>query len=281
MGSKSITGIVTWLKGWFFTKTEINTKEQALQSQINNKASQADLNTLSSNLNNKLDASAYVVDELLDSSSTNPVQNKVITSALSSKSNTNHRHSTSDVRSTNVLSNLGLGSNTTQTDINAAIDTAIGNLIGADILKVVTTLPTASASTQNALYLLSSNGQYDIYITIEDNGSYSWEELDDDVLSDLSVDWSDIENKPTTFPPSTHTHYASQVTDPSSHSGMGSSANASQQAINTAISNTLNRKLNYDGVFKTATSSQLDGLTDAGIYLITDTNDILIVRGAA
>lgn len=49
--TKTITGIVAWLKGWFFDKDEITSKEQALQSQINNKASQSDLNTTNSNIN--------------------------------------------------------------------------------------------------------------------------------------------------------------------------------------------------------------------------------------
>ena len=312
MTSKTITGIVSWLRGWFFTKEEIVQKEGALQTQINNKASQSDFNTLSSNVANKLDASDYVVDSALSDSSTNPVQNKVINTALSGKASSSHTHYTDDVevpqqfpnigtsqgdsqtevngaidtilgtintslsgkadgshshgyitsggrvgstankplittasglvttgsfgtsentfcqgndsrlsdartplahnqasstiREGSALANIGTSANATQHVINSAIDTAIGNLTGADILKVVTTLPTASASTMNALYLLSSNGQYDIYITIEDDGSYSWEKLDDDVLSDLSIDWSDIENKPSTFTPSSHTH---------------------------------------------------------------------------
>lgn len=213
MTSKTITGIVTWLKGWFYTKDEITTKENALQTQINNKASQSDLNTLSSNVANKLDASDYVVDSALSDGSTNPVQNKKITEAVVALSNSltgkapiSHSHTSAKVTESTALSNIGTSANATQHDVNTAIDNIIGNLTGADIIKVVTTLPTASASTQNALYLLSGNGQYDIYITIESSGSYSWEKLDDDVLSDLSIDWSDIENKPSTFTPSSHTH---------------------------------------------------------------------------
>ena len=95
--SKTISGIVTWLKGWFYTKDEITTKENALQTQINNKASQSDLNTLSSTVNGKLDASDYVVDSALSSSSTNPVQNKVINSALSGKANSSHTHTKSNI----------------------------------------------------------------------------------------------------------------------------------------------------------------------------------------
>ena len=206
MADKTITGIVTWLKGWFYTKDEITTKENALQTQINNKASQSDLNTLSSTVSGKLDASDYVVDSALSDSSTNPVQNKAINTALNNKANSTHSHTTANVTEATALSHIGTSANATQHDVNTAIDTLIGNLTGAEIIKVVTTLPTASASTMNALYLLSSNNQYDIYITVENNGSYAWEKLDDDVLSDLSIDWSDIENIPSSFTPSSHTH---------------------------------------------------------------------------
>ena len=213
MTSKTITGIVSWLRGWFYTKDEITTKENALQTQINNKASQSDFNTLSSNVANKLDASDYVVDSALSDGSTNPVQNKKITEAvvalnnsLTGKAPINHSHTSAKVIEYTALSNIGTSANATQHDINSAIDTAISNLTGAEIIKAVTTLPTASTSTMNALYLLSSNGQYDIYITVQNGSSYAWEKLDDDVLSDLSIDWSDIENKPSTFTPSSHTH---------------------------------------------------------------------------
>ena len=164
MADKTISGIVTWLKGWFYDKDEITTKENALQTQINNKASQSDLNTLSSTVSGKADSV--------------------------------HTHSSTDVTEASALSNIGTSANATQSAINSKLDTIVGNLTGADIIKVVTALPTASASTMNALYLLSSNSQYDIYITVENSGSYSWEKLDDDVLSDLSIAWSDVNNRP-------------------------------------------------------------------------------------
>jgi len=164
MADKTITGIVTWLKGWFYDKDEITTKENALQTQINNKASQSDLNTLSSTVSGKADSV--------------------------------HTHSSTDVTEASALSNIGTSANASQHTINQSIDNIIGNLTGADIIKVVTALPSASASTMNALYLLRSNSQYDIYITTESSGSYSWEKLDDDVLSDLSIAWSDVTGRP-------------------------------------------------------------------------------------
>ena len=174
MADKTITGIVTWLKGWFYDKDEITTKENALQTQINNKASQSDLNSLSSTVSGKADSV--------------------------------HTHSSSDVVESNALTHIGTSANATQHDVNSAIDSIIGNLTSAELINVVTTLPTASASTMNALYLLRSNSQYDIYITVENSGSYAWEKLDDDVLSDLSIAWNDITGKPSSFTPTSHTH---------------------------------------------------------------------------
>lgn len=287
MADKTITGIVTWLKGWFYDKDEITTKENALQTQINNKASQSDLNALSSTVSGKLDASAYVVDSALSSSSENPVQNKVINTALSNKANSTHSHTTANVTEASALSHIGTSANATQHDVNTAIDSIIGNLTGAEIIKVVTTLPTASASTMNALYLLSSNSQYDIYITVENNGSYAWEKLDDDVLSDLSIDWSDINNIPSSFTPSSHTHgqisndgkitstavtvasgdnivitdasdssivkrvatiLSTHMKHSSALSNIGTSANATQSTINTNINTKLGNKANKSQV---------------------------------
>lgn len=164
MADKTISGIVTWLKGWFYDKDEITTKENALQTQINNKASQSDLNSLSSTVSGKADSV--------------------------------HTHSSTDVTEASALTHIGTSANATQSAINSKLDTIVGNLTGADIIKIVTTLPTASASTMNALYLLRSNSQYDIYITVESSGSYAWEKLDDDVLSDLSIAWSDVTGRP-------------------------------------------------------------------------------------
>lgn len=204
MADKTISGIVTWLKGWFYDKDEITTKENALQTQINNKASQSDLNSLSSTVSGKADSV--------------------------------HTHSSSDVVESNALTHIGTSANTTQSEINSKLDTIVGNLTGADIIKIVTTLPTASASTMNALYLLRSNSQYDIYITIENSGSYSWEKLDDDVLSDLSIAWGDITGKPTTFTPTRHSSTANTY-------GIGTD---SEYGHNKVIDN-LNQSENHNG----------------------------------
>ena len=72
------------------------------------------------------------------------------------------------------------------------------------------TLPTASASTMGKIYLVAITGSgtnnYAEYVTVKDGSNYSWEKFGEVSGSGLSVDWSDITSKPSTYPPSSHTH---------------------------------------------------------------------------
>ena len=202
------------------------------------------------------------VDSSLSSSSSNPVQNKVINTALSGKASSSHSHgnitnagavgstankplitttngvvttgsfgtsantfcqgndsrlsdartptahnqASSTITEANALSNIGTSSGATQSAINSAIDTKIGTLAQIDAVQVVTTLPTASATTMGGLYIINENSKVNVYYTEEDSGSYSWHKMDTDILDELSIDWSDITNKPSSFTPSSHTH---------------------------------------------------------------------------
>lgn len=155
--------IVTWLKQWFYTESEIDTITGGLQSQINNKAN-------SSSLNGKADK-------------TNGASQITDTSANSY---------------TNISTSLTTSSS--QADINSAINTKIGTLMGIDWIQVVQTLPTASASTMGKLYLVAVSGSGDNnfkeYVTVENSGAYTWEKLGEISGSGLSVDWADITGKP-------------------------------------------------------------------------------------
>lgn len=108
----------------------------------------------------------------------------------------NHNHSDLDIRTNSALPNLGLLDDEKQTNVNLAIDRAIGYLSSIKAIEVVSTKPTASSSTMGKLYIISENNKVNVYYTEESNGSYSWHEMDADILDDLSMDWSDIENKP-------------------------------------------------------------------------------------
>ena len=124
------------------------------------------------------------------------------------------------VTDSTAYSNIGSSANATQSDINSAINTVIGNLTGLKAYEVTSDKGTASASTMGKLYIEVGSDTTDVYYTVEDNGSYGWESLDTDILDNLSIDWDDVANKPSlfsgsyndlsdkpsSFTPSSHTH---------------------------------------------------------------------------
>ena len=66
---------------------------------------------------------------------------------------TSHTQASSTITDSNTYSHIGNAS-ATQESINSAIDTAIGNLQSINAIEVVTTKPTASASTMGKLYIV-------------------------------------------------------------------------------------------------------------------------------
>lgn len=103
-----------------------------------------------------------------------------------------------NANSYNHIGNLSSGA--TQQDINSAVNSVIGALKGVEFIKVTTNKGTASADTMNKLFIDISGTTTDIYYTksVTTNGTttYAWEKLEDNILEDISVDWSDIQNKP-------------------------------------------------------------------------------------
>ena len=93
------TNLLTWLKTKVYVKNEIDTKLQN-KSDTNHTHTTATVSAngfLSKEDKSKLDgiateANKTVVDSSLSSSSTNPVQNKVVNSALNGKANSSHTH---------------------------------------------------------------------------------------------------------------------------------------------------------------------------------------------
>lgn len=293
-------------------------------------------NDFTSTLKTKLDsietgANKTVVDNSLSSTSSNPVENKAVNSALDGKSPVkhdstgtnygigttasyghnktinnlnslsyvdgeslsayqgkvlkdsvdNHTQNTTRVTETSSLANIGTSSNATQHSINVAINTILGNLQSLNAIEITTTLPTPSVSTLGKLYIIDEDNKVNVYYT-ENTGNnsnpvYNWHKMDADVLDELSVNWSDVKNKPLSFTPSNHSHgnilndgsissnavssisltqqpvvrnsqdekiyvsniYNSYVQDQNNHSNIGSSANATQETINSKIDNAL------------------------------------------
>lgn len=98
------TNLLDWLKTKVYVKNEIDTKLQN-KSDSNHTHTTATVSAngfLSKEDKSKLDgiateANKTVVDSSLSSSSTNPVQNKVVNSALNRKSNTGHEHTSDEI----------------------------------------------------------------------------------------------------------------------------------------------------------------------------------------
>ena len=294
-----LNGIVTWLKGWFYDKSEVNTY---LNAKANKNLTNANMNVVTDSSGDITTEAKPVIPDVsgfIDTagrclnksgttinhdtyiSSTNIALFRKIkydqsghitgTANVSATDLPTHTHIASEVSDDNAHSNIGIDAHSSQSAINTAIDTAIGNLQSIKAVEVVSALddPVTEAN-MGKLYIISENSKINVYYAVRSgtspNYSYSWHKMDADILDELSIDWSDVQNKPSTFTPSSHTHGnlqndgtignsankviitgsggsltavstigATNVADVNAHSNIGTSASATQGAINTAI----------------------------------------------
>ena len=120
------------------------------------------------------------------------------------------------IKSDSELVNLRVSASTNLNSVLGSIDTAIGNLSSIQAIQIVTTLPTASSSTMGKLYIISENAKVNVYYTEQSgtgsSATYSWHKMDTDILDELSINWSDIQNNPfssaspSDYATSSHTH---------------------------------------------------------------------------
>ncbi len=73
------------MERWFALISYVDNEIQDAKSEV--------ISQITAQLNNKLNKSEYVIDTAINSTSTNPVQNKVINTALGKKANSSHTHS--------------------------------------------------------------------------------------------------------------------------------------------------------------------------------------------
>ena len=127
-----------------------------------------------------------VVDTIADSNM-NAVTSNAVHDGLALKANTGHTHSASEVLDSTAHTNLETAANATQAAINSAIDTKIGSLLSIELITIVDSLPTASASTMNKMYLVAESSSktqdnYEIFITVRSGSAgsytYAWEKVD-------------------------------------------------------------------------------------------------------
>ena len=111
-----------------------------------------------------------------------------------------------------------------------AVYDAIHAIPSPEFVEITSNKGTASASTMKKFYVEVGNNKRDVYYTEENNGSYSWHKLDTDILDDLSIDWEDIQNKPSTMTPTSHTDsngaYGKATTSVWGHTKLNSATNS-------------------------------------------------------
>ena len=238
MADINIDGIVTWLKGWFYDKSDVDTianskanlnQGQANKNVVTNGSGEItveDKPVIPTDISNLTDTTGVIPTDVSDLTDTNNTaftpkahshgqitsdgkitstavtvasgDNIVITDASdSSKIKRVTNLLASHIKDSSAYTHIGTSANATQSDINSAIDTAISNLSSIQAIQIVTTLPTASSSTMGKLYIISENSKVNVYYTEQNGTSYSWHKMDTDILDELSIDWADVQNKPT------------------------------------------------------------------------------------
>ena len=383
--SKDISGIVAWLKNWFYDKTEINgfitTLNNSINSKLNKNLTEANkqlvtdgsgqvvlankptvpINTSDlvndgesgvdtyvemGDLSNVATSGSYNdltnkptipdVTNLIDTAGTglsktgttlnhsnsvtaqsSAVFKKITydgqghitgTANVGSSDLPSHTHEAIDVVDVDFIAYTNINpSNDRQSDINSAIDTAIGNLQSIKAIEVVSTLPTASSLTMGKLYIISENSKVNVYYTQQSGSSYSWHKMDADILDELSIDWSEIENNPfnsstpSSFANASHTHGeitndgkignsankviitgtggsltavstigATNVADVNAHNNIGSSASANQGAINTAIDTAIGNK--QGKIYFITTTPAFSDYNEGDVVISSQTN---------
>lgn len=134
---------------------------------------------------------------------------KLTKDSLDGKANTTHSHTATEVTDSNANQYTYIGdlsSNATQQAINNAINTAFSNMSGLNAIVITSDKGTPSASTMGKLYIVNENQKVNVYYTEKNGNTYSWHKMDVDMLDEYVVNWSDVQNKPSTFTPSSHTH---------------------------------------------------------------------------
>lgn len=250
MADVNIDGVVTWLKNWFYDKTEV-TQELNAKVNVAQGSGNADKvlitdsgGAVTTGAKNGHEHGSITSDGKIGSTSGLPVKTgtggALTTGSFGTTSGTfaegNHNHTgvyaplsheqgTGTITNSDTLTNIAsLQSSFTtenQSKINRAIDLILGNISSIKALEFVETLPTASASTMGLLYVINESNKINFYYT-KDKGSgasprYEWEKMDTDILDELIINWSDIQNNPfasaspSDYATSTHTH--GQVTN--------------------------------------------------------------------
>lgn len=242
-----LNGIVDWLKGWFYDKGEVNTY---LNAKANKNLTNANMNVVTDASGNISTEAKPVIPDIsgkidtagtgLSKSGTTLNHSNSVTALTTSSLKKikhdaqghitgtadvgasdlpSHTHNSTEVSDNNsnypnIISGLPSTPNSVH-DTFLAIDSAIGDLRSIKAIEVVASKPTASADTMGKLYIVNENSKVNVYYTKQSgtgpSATYSWQKMDTDILDELSINWSEIQNKPSSFTPSSHTHGPGEI----------------------------------------------------------------------
>lgn len=190
---------------------------------------------------------SVIVDDALSSTSANPVQNKVIKSALDDKADNNHSHSTSDISNFPTLSTVATtGSyndltdkpSTTHTHGNLQYDGQVGATVQAN--KNVVTDANGKITTEDKPTIPTKTSD----LTNDGDGTNVFVKNDDSRLSDArqptthSHPIADVNNLQSTLDGKSnvgHTHKTVDMTSDYAFSNLQTSIGATQHQINSKI----------------------------------------------
>lgn len=313
---KEIKDVVSWLKQWFYTALEVDGLINALDnSKANKNLGTANKNVVTDSsgvisledkpaipdVSGKIDTAGTGLSKsgttLNHSNLVNALTNLSLkkikydaqghiteTSNVNGSDLPSHSHTSAQIDDDNSdYSYIHTGLPSTPYNVHDAlvsIDGIIGDLKSIKVIEVVASKPTASESTMGKLYIVSENSKVNVYYTKQSgtspNYTYSLEKMDTDILDELSIDWSDIQNNPfntidfeTDFGVlindgiegmiAVNGIITSWVSDSNAYVNIGSSSNATQETINGKI----NQKLGTFAPLNHASTSGMYGIGDS------------------
>lgn len=120
----------------------------------------------------------------------------------------------------------------------------------------------------NTSGILKNDGTVDTNTYLTEHQDISGK-IDSESLSDvaLSGDYTDLENIPSTFTPSSHTHSSDELSDNTAYTNLETDANDTQDVINTAIDSKIGTLLNVNLIEVTDNKGTASSSTMNKLYL--------------
>lgn len=143
-------------------------------------------------------ANKTTVDSALSSTSTNPVQNKVVNTALNGKANSSHKHNSADINSLDAAKLTGT------IDIARLPQGALDRLVKVADDTARFKLTTKDVQLGDTVQTLDNKKMY--YVVDESKLSSADGYAPYTADTATSVPWSGVTGKPSSYTPSSHTH---------------------------------------------------------------------------